>query len=401
MGRDTQREEQTWQRRGGDNRDIGYYLQNELGCYWAYQGNIINSTLFCTKDIGSAVMVGFSWDRKKNRGVLISNKKDYRVLENLEGKNIRYNWTSSFDTYDSDTNSTFEVYCVNKGGIIDATAHEVVIDGIKYWLNVERKTAEVLASNYEGNVVIPQVVSCKGREFQVKYLASECFKECTRLTSITLPEGITKLPWSCFENCSSLTSVTLPKGITSLEESCFRGCSSLTSITLPEGITSLGKYCFSRCSSLLSITLPEGITSLGKSCFWHCTRLTSINFPSSLKTLYYDTFGDAMQKKRITINAITPPKIWYSSDDALITSKCTLYVPKGTLDAYKKATTWGRAGAFYEGTPIDSISIPSDLLNFFLPVWVFTGSVSSAWKTLSLISLTHFVIKCHFLRDIP
>ena len=415
----------------------GYILRNELGCYWAYQGRYIDQTLFCTKDIGSAVEVGFSWDNKKNRGVLLSIDNDYSVsedlffvLENWEGKNIRYNWTSSFDTYDSDTNSTFEVYCVNKGGIIDATAHEVVIDGIKYWLNVERKTAEVLASNYEGNVVIPQVVSCKGREFQVKYLASECFKECTRLTSITLPEGITELPQLCFENCSSLTSVTLPKGITSLgsncfrgcssltsitllegltslgfdcfqgcssltsitlpkgitslgfacfagcssltsiilpegitslEDGCFSGCSSLTSITLPKGITSLGSYCFSNCSSLTSITLPEGITSLGDGCFSSCSSLTSISFPSSLKTLYYDTFGDAMQKKRITINAITPPKIWYSSDDALIDSKCTLYVPKGTLATYKNTYPWYRAGAFYEGTPIDSISLPSDI----------------------------------------
>ena len=255
----------------------GYILRNELGYYWAYQGRYIDQTLFCTKDIGSAVEVGFSWDNKKNRGVLLSIDNDYSVskdlffvLENLEGKNIRYNWTSSFDTYDSDTNSTFEVYCVNKGGIIDATAYGVVIDGIKYWLNVERKTAEVLASNYEGDVVIPQVVSCKGREFQVKYLDSECFKECTRLTSITLPEGITKLPWSCFENCSSLTSVTLPKGITSLEESCFRGCSSLTSITLPEGITSLGCGWFEKCSSLTCITFPKGITSLDDACFFEC-----------------------------------------------------------------------------------------------------------------------------------
>ena len=206
-------------------------------------------------------------------------------MENLEGKNIRYNWTSSFDTYDSDTNSTFEVYCVNKGGIIDATTYGVVIDGIKYWLHVEGKTASVLAGNYEGDVVIPQVVSCKGREFQVKYLASECFKECTRLTSITLPEGITELPRSCFENCSSLTSVTLPKGITSLEESCFRGCSSLTSITLPEGITSLGEYCFSGCSSLTSITLPEGITSLGEYCFSGCNSLTSITLPEGITSL--------------------------------------------------------------------------------------------------------------------
>lgn len=31
MGRDTQREEQTWQRRGGDNRDIGNNRRGEHG----------------------------------------------------------------------------------------------------------------------------------------------------------------------------------------------------------------------------------------------------------------------------------------------------------------------------------------------------------------------------------
>ncbi|MGM9899063.1 MAG: leucine-rich repeat protein, partial [Bacilli bacterium] len=43
----------------------------------------------------------------------------------------------------------------------------------------------------------------------------------------------------------------------------FGDCSSLTSIIIPEGVTSIGYWAFGCCSSLTSITIPEGVTSIG------------------------------------------------------------------------------------------------------------------------------------------
>lgn len=193
-----------------------YYLKNELGCYWAYQDRSSGHSLTCTKDINSAVKVKLTWD-SKNRGVCFWNQKYGTGLNNLYGSNHSYNWYSYSSSYHSDTNTTFEVYSPSGGEV-------AVVGGIKYLLYAKHKTAKVLKNNYEGNIVIPQMESYKGNEFQV-----------------------TSLEDSCFKNCSNLTSITLPKGITSLGESCFEKCSSLTSITLPEVITSLGEYCFSRC----------------------------------------------------------------------------------------------------------------------------------------------------------
>jgi hypothetical protein len=45
--------------------------------------------------------------------------------------------------------------------------------------------------------------------------------------------------------------------VTSIGSYAFRDCSSLTSITLPDGVTSIVYYAFYDCSSLTSITLPE------------------------------------------------------------------------------------------------------------------------------------------------
>ena len=56
-----------------------------------------------------------------------------------------------------------------------------------------------------------------------------------------------------FYNCSGLTSLSLPSGITSIGWEAFSGCSGLTSLSLPSGITSIGCYAFSGCSGLTSI----------------------------------------------------------------------------------------------------------------------------------------------------
>ena len=96
------------------------------------------------------------------------------------------------------------------------------------------------------------------------------FYGCSGLTSLTLPDGITKIDYSAFYGCSGLTSLTLPAGITWIGAGAFIGCSGLTSLTLPAGITWIDESTFYGCSGLTSLTLPAGITSIGFHAFWRC-----------------------------------------------------------------------------------------------------------------------------------
>ena len=86
------------------------------------------------------------------------------------------------------------------------------------------------------------------------------------IRSVSL-SGISYIGNSAFRNCSSLTSVTIPEGVTSIGESAFYSCSGLTSITIPESVTSIGDYAFSGCSGLTSFTIPEGVASIGSYAF--------------------------------------------------------------------------------------------------------------------------------------
>ena len=79
----------------------------------------------------------------------------------------------------------------------------------------------------------------------------------------------------------------------------FLQCSRLTSITIPDGVTGIGNYTFYGCSSLTSITIPDGVTSIGKFAFYNCTTLSSITFLGDAPTLGLDAFSGLPEGARI------------------------------------------------------------------------------------------------------
>ena len=180
-----------------------------------------------------------------------------------------------------------------------------VIDGYRYLLDSDTKTATLVPKTdgkYSGDIIIPEKVKGNdGVEYIVASLVASCFKDCSGLTSITIPSSVTSLGDYCFSNCSGLTSITIPSSVTSLGASCFEWCSGLTSITLPSSVTSLGASCFYFCSGLTSITIPSSVTSLSESCFCGCRGLTSITIPSSVTSLGEACFLSCRGLTSITI----------------------------------------------------------------------------------------------------
>ena len=134
-------------------------------------------------------------------------------------------------------------------------------------------------------------------------IGEKAFKDCSRLTSLTLPVGITSIGYDAFAYCSGLTSLTLPAGITSIGEYAFYGCSGLTSLNLPAGITEIGESTFSDCSGLTSLTLPDGITSIGSRAFYGCSGLTSLTLPAGITSIGDDTFYGCSGLTSLTLPA--------------------------------------------------------------------------------------------------
>lgn len=124
-----------------------------------------------------------------------------------------------------------------------------------------------------------------------RVIVDDAFYGCTRLTGITIPEGVTNIGSHAFYGCG-LTRVTIPSGVTSIGSGAFSSCAGLTSITFPNGVTSIEDYMFSRCTTLTNVTLPNSVMLIGSNVFQECTWLKSVIIPNSVTSIGSSVFRD-------------------------------------------------------------------------------------------------------------
>ena len=68
--------------------------------------------------------------------------------------------------------------------------------------------------------------------------------------------------------CSGLTSITIPNSVTRIGYEAFVGCSGLTSITIGSGIKNIGTWAFASCKNLETVTcLAEKVPSTYSNAF--------------------------------------------------------------------------------------------------------------------------------------
>ena len=227
-------------------------------------------------------------------------------------------------------------------------AHDVEIDGIYYNLSYNN-TATVTYkgtyyndyNEYSGIVTIPETITYHLKNYSVTKISSEAFRDCSSLTSVTIPNSVTYIDDYAFSGCSGLTSITIPNSVTEIGEEAFSGCSGLISITIPNSVTKIESSAFDGCSELTSIvwnakeneyyissssapfynirsqitsftfgneverisaylcygmnnlktiTIPNSVTEIGKEAFSGCSELTKVTIPNSVTKIGEEAF---------------------------------------------------------------------------------------------------------------
>lgn len=251
--------------------------------------------------------------------------------------------------------------------------NKLVVDGIYYNItSTTNKTAEVtfagataneVANEYSGKVVIPSTVLYNGVTYNITAVGDSAFQGCKNLQSVTISNGVTQLNKYSFSGCSSLANVVIPESITSIGERVFNGCSKLESVVLPtklkdlssgvfagcsmlksvnipNTITAIYGVTFSYCYSLTDVIIPESVTSIGSYAFRNCTSLAEIVIPESVETIAKAAFKECGSLRKVVVESDTPATADATSFNGL-PSDAVLYVPSmGAVDVYEAATGW-------------------------------------------------------------
>ena len=148
--------------------------------------------------------------------------------------------------------------------------------------------------NKDMTTLVEYPAASKAKEYAVPEgvttLSEGVFSECRNLKKITLPEGITVIPYSSFSgDGKTKTEVVLPKSLIHIGDATFNHTVLGDKLEIPAGVKSVGRMAYDG-ASFKTLVLPEGLTEIGEYSFRWNKLLTTVTLPSTLKVIPLGAF---------------------------------------------------------------------------------------------------------------
>ena len=305
---------------------------------------------------------------------------------------------------------------------------------------------------YIGNHLIEAKDSISGAytiKSGTKTVAGYAFDDCSRLTSVTIPNSVISICSGAFSNCSSLTSITIPASVKNIGESAFENCSGITSFTIPDSVTSIGSYAFyntgyynnsanwsnnvlyignhliksketlsgaytiksgtktvadwalSESGNLTSFTIPDSVTSIGIFAFVNLYEVTSITIPGSVTSIGEGAFSFCGGLKSITV---AESNTFYDSRNhcnAIIESKTNTLISGCENTVIPGSVTSIGAEAFSGCYGLTSITIPGSVTRIGWDAFYYCWYLTSITIPASVTSIGEAAFfDCYKLKNI-
>ena len=239
-------------------------------------------------------------------------------------------------------------------------------------------------------------------------IGHEAFSE-SRVTKITLPEGLTSIEYSAFSDCTNLTELNIPKGVTELNKYMFWdsalknlsfsedspyisengivyskdktellfGIGSMTGkLVIPEGVKSIGDKAFQEMTGISEVEFPKSLVSIGDSAFLGCNRIESIIIPESVTSIGYAAFN-ATGISKISIEGT---HIDYMGDDAFYTyaQSTVITVKSEEIAALVRNSLWDADSAtIIVEKPVDPVTVDKSAVTLYTGNYKNTTTVKA------------------------
>ena len=228
-------------------------------------------------------------------------------------------------------------------GIYEGELLEREVGDLKYAYLPSTLTATVISGNYSElrKVTIPGTVDIDGTTYQVKEIGTGAFRNCSRLDTVVINNGIQIIGREAFQDCYNTEFAVLPSSVRAIGDWAFRWCNRIKNFELPEGLESIGAAAFAGCNSLQKIILPSTLTSIGENVFNGSNNLSSV-------------VSHIREPFEISERVFAASWSWDENNKQVFTpSAATLFVPEGTKALYEAIPGWTMFAAIYEGELIE------------------------------------------------
>ena len=192
--------------------------------------------------------------------------------------------------------------------------------------------------NVSGVVNIPASITLGNVTLAVNYISDNAFRENTKVTQINVPASVISIESKAFYKASQLKEINVDADnrYYASEEGGLYNKEKSTLILLPEN------------SKITEFEVPETVTKIKRMAICG-SKVVSIILPADIKEIETDAIF-CYRLESLYMKSIYPPAIEENTFSAIIllVANPTLYVPKGSLEAYKNASGWHQFGKIAE-----------------------------------------------------
>lgn len=214
-------------------------------------------------------------------------------------------------------------------------------------------------------------------------IGDDAFAGCVSLMQIGLPENLTTLGNGAFQN-SGLVQIGLPDSVSMLGTHVFDGCTSLSAVSLSPAVYIIPDYAFAGCSALTAVQIPEGVVAITESAFAN-SGLTAIVIPYMTRSVGKTAFIGCSTLTDIGTSSMDPI---FDTSDFDITSTAVIHGPEGSTVAQTVADLNAQGYQLsYTTEPMPEITYPSVQPVTFTPVMLQDGQIYSTAGSADAASL--------------
>ena len=178
------------------------------------------------------------------------------------------------------------------------------------------------------------VISGSGDMWDFDYEERQCPWQTVSgtITSVSLPDDLTRIGSRAFNGCYNLTTIDLPSSLTSIGSYAFYSA-GFKSLVFPNSVTEIGAEAFCNNLELGSVTLSNNLHTLSNYVFYCCYELNSIVIPTSITTIGELALSECND---VYMESSTPATITNSS----FKSNVVVHVPCNSVSTYQSAPIW-------------------------------------------------------------